>query len=229
MFLDDASHELRTPISIARGELELARLQAEATADPETTAALDSALEEIDRLDHLAVSLLVLARTRSAGPPPQTPFSLADVARRAVATATSVAATRDATSDGAIEVDVSGDVVVRGDAEAIERAIRNLVENALRYARHRVAVVISDDGATVLEVRDDGSGFAPEWLENGVGRFATGDSPEAHGGAGLGLAIVDAIVRSHGGTVEIGAAPGGTGADVTLRMPRLDDTSDARI
>jgi two-component system OmpR family sensor kinase len=65
VFLDDASHELRTPISIARGELELARLQTDADTDPETAAALDSALEEIERLDHLAVSLLVLARSRS--------------------------------------------------------------------------------------------------------------------------------------------------------------------
>ena len=62
VFLDDASHELRTPISIARGELELARLQTDAEADPDTAAALDSAMEEIERLDHLAVSLLVLAR-----------------------------------------------------------------------------------------------------------------------------------------------------------------------
>src|SRR5438477_507257 len=80
VFLDDASHELRTPISIARGELELARLQTDAHADPETAAALDSALEEIERLDHLAVSLLVLARSRAAGTPPRTAFAVGDVA-----------------------------------------------------------------------------------------------------------------------------------------------------
>jgi two-component system OmpR family sensor kinase len=225
MFLDDASHELRTPISIARGELELARLQIDATADAETAAALDSALEEIDRLDHLAVSLLVLARTRSAGPPPPTPFDLAEVARRAVATATSV----DGTRGVPIAVDVSGDAVMRGDADAIERAVRNLVENALRHARHRVTVIVSDDddANAVVEVRDDGPGFPPEWLDHGVGRFAAGDSPQAHGGAGLGLAIVDAIAASHGGTVEIGPAPGGDGAEVRLRMPQPDDATDA--
>ena len=226
MFLDDASHELRTPISIARGELELARLQTDASRDAETAAALDSALEEIDRLDHLAVSLLVLARSRSAGPPPQTPFDLADVARRAVATATSVV---DDARDRPVSVEVSGDAAMRGDAEAIERAVRNLVENALRHARHRVAVIISDDGAAaVVEVRDDGPGFPPEWLEHGVGRFAAGDSPQAHGGAGLGLAIVDVIAGSHGGTVEIGPAPGGAGAEVRFRVPRPDDGREAR-
>ncbi len=220
MFLDDASHELRTPISIARGELELARLQTDATADVETAAALDSALEEIERLDHLAVSLLVLARTRSAGPPPPTPYELAAVARRAVATATAVT---DRSGPGSITVDVTGEAVVRGDAEAVERAVRNVVENALRHARQRVDVtVLEEEDDVVLEVTDDGPGFPAEWLEHGVGRFAAGDSPQAHGGAGLGLAIVDAIIGSHGGTVEIGSGPDG-GADVRLRLPRTPD------
>ncbi len=206
--------------SPSRGELELARLQTDTAADPETAAALDSALEEIDRLDHLAVSLLVLARTRSAGPPPQTPFAVSDVARRAVSTAQAVADARDPTRPA---VEVTGDAVIEGDAESIERAIRNLVENALRYARHRVDVTISnEDDVTIVEVADDGPGFPPAWLEHGVGRFATGDSPQAHGGAGLGLAIVDAIVGTHGGAVEIGDQPGGHGARVRLRLPRPD-------
>ncbi|MDQ1430223.1 MAG: hypothetical protein QOF40_825 [Actinomycetota bacterium] len=225
MFLDDASHELRTPISIARGELELARLQTDASTDAEIVAALDSALEEIERLDHLAVSLLVLARSRAAGPPPPTPFDVRDVARRAVDTATSV----DGARDTPIAVEVHGDAVMRGDPAAVERAVRNLVENALRYARHRVTVTIrDDDSAAVIEVRDDGPGFPPEWLEHGVGRFAAADSPQAHDGAGLGLAIVDAIAGSHGGTVEIGPVPGGEGAEVRLRMPRGSEDGAGR-
>lgn len=215
MFLDDASHELRTPIAIARGELELARLQVDDGSD--TSDALDSAMEEIDRLDHLAASLLVLARTRSAGPPPRTSFDVEAVARRAVATATAVGRT-----DGrVIATRVAGDARIRGDADAIERAVRNLVENALRYARHEVSVTIwDDDGEAVIDVRDDGPGFPAGWAEQGVGRFAAGESPQAHGGAGLGLAIVGAIVAYHGGSVEIvGRAPT-EGADVRLRLPR---------
>ena len=115
---------------------------------------------------------------------------------------------------------VRGDGIARGDAEAIERAIRNLVENALRYARHEVQIVIDEEeDDTVVVVRDDGPGFPAAWLEHGVGRFAAGDSPESHGGAGLGLAIVDAIVGSHGGAVAVGNAPGG-GAEVRLLLPR---------
>ncbi len=230
MFLDDASHELRTPISIARGELELARLQTDADVDAETAAALDSALEEIDRLDHLAVSLLVLARTRSAGPPPQTPFDVVEVSRRAVETAVAVAG---GARTPRIDVEVTGAAVIRGDAQAIERAVRNLVENALRYAHGRVQVTVredEDEDEAVVEVVDDGPGFPPEWLEQGVGRFVAGDSPQAHGGAGLGLAIVDAIAGSHGGSIEIaastddGARPG---ARVRLRLPRGHADDDA--
>ena len=154
----------------------------------------------------------MLARSRSAGPPAQTPFDVADVARRAV-----VGARRRPSP--VIPV-IRGDGVVRGDAEAIERAIRNVVENALRYARHEVEVLIDEEGDDVIvAVRDDGPGFPAAWLEQGVGRFAAGDSPESHGGAGLGLAIVDAIVGSHGGAVAVGTAPGG-GAEVRLQLPR---------
>jgi two-component system OmpR family sensor kinase len=215
IFLDDASHELRTPISIARGELELARLQVDDGTD--TAASLDSALEEIDRLDHLASSLLVLARTRAAGPPPPTRFSLREVAEHSVDTAVAV---RGPVPDDRVVVTVDGDADVRGDQVAIERAVRNVVENALRYAHSEVRVTITaDDGDAVLEVSDDGPGFSEEWLEQGVGRFAAGDSPEAHGGAGLGLAIVDAIAGSHGGSVEVGRAADGTGARVRVRLP----------
>jgi signal transduction histidine kinase len=109
---------------------------------------------------------------------------------------------------------------VRGDADSIERALRNLVENALRYASHTVDVAIERDGDdVVVVVSDDGPGFPQAWLDQGVGRFAPGASPESHGGAGLGLAIVDAIVGSHGGTVQVGTAPAG-GGEVRLRLPR---------
>jgi signal transduction histidine kinase len=210
VFLDDASHELRTPIAIARGELELARMQA--VDGSETAASLDSALEEVDRLDHLASSLLVLARTRAAGPPPDRTFPLRDAVDRAVQDALAV---RSVGAE-AIGVRVEGEVEARGDAQAMERAVRNLVENALRHARSTVVLSMHvEDGVAVLQVRDDGPGFPPELIERGVDRFTPGDNPATHGGAGLGLAIVDAIARAHEGMLVL-ANDGGACAELHL-------------
>jgi signal transduction histidine kinase len=223
-FLDDASHELRTPIAIARGALELARMQVDDAS--ETALSLDSALEEVDRLEHLAASLLVLARTRSAGPPPDLTFDLAEAARRGVQDALAV---RRIGAAAPIAVTVEGAATARGDAQALERAVRNLVENALRYARSRVTVSIATDpdaDATTLVVEDDGPGYPEELLVHGVDRFTPGDSPDTHGGAGLGLAIVGEIVVAHGGTVALGNQPPSGGARAVLQLPA---TAESRL
>jgi len=226
-FLDDASHELRTPIAIARGELELARMQV--TDGSDTAASLDSALEEVDRLEHLASSLLVLARTRAAGPAPDRAIEVRESVDRAVQDALAVRRT----GTGEVpRVRVEGHAAARGDAQAVERAVRNLVENALRHARAEVVVTASSDAGSdgehaVIVVADDGPGFPAELLAHRVDRFTPGDSPDAHGGAGLGLAIVDAIVRAHDGTLVLRNAhgtgtstdAGGTGAVVEVRLP----------
>jgi two-component system, OmpR family, sensor kinase len=212
-FLDDASHDLRTPISIVRSELELARMQTD--EDSEVAGALDSALEEVDRLDRLAVNLLVLARTRSAGPPRPEPVELGELSRRAAQT---VARSRDGDS---VPVEVTGSAQVRGDEDAIERAVLNLVENAARHADRRVDVAVSsDDDHAVVAVSDDGPGFPPELVGQAAGRFVRGTGDEH--GVGLGLAIVDAIAVAHGGDIEIENRPDG-GAEVQLRLP-LDRT-----
>jgi two-component system, OmpR family, sensor kinase len=208
-FLDDASHDLRTPISIVRSELELARMQTEEGS--ELARALDSSLEEVDRLDRLAVNLLVLARTRSAGPLQPEPVELGALSQRAAET---VARSRDG---DAVPVEVTGSAQIRGDEDAIERAVLNLVENAARHADRRVDVAVSTVGDdAVIVVRDDGPGFPPELLGHAAGRFVRGAADEH--GAGLGLAIVDAIVAAHGGELEIENRPDG-GAEVQLRVP----------
>jgi signal transduction histidine kinase len=212
-FLDDASHDLRTPISIVRSELELARMQTQEGS--EVARALDSSLEEVGRLDRLAVNLLVLARFRSAGPPPPEPVELGALSRRAAET---VARSRDG---DAVPVRVNGSAEVRGDEEAIARAVLNLVDNAARHADERVDVEVSSDGdRAVVAVRDDGPGFPPELLGQAVGRFVRGTNGGrgTENGAGLGLAIVDAIATAHGGALEIENRAEG-GANVQLRLP----------
>ena len=212
-FLDDASHDLRTPISIVRSELELARMQT--GEGSELARALDSSLEEVDRLDRLAVNLLVLARFRSAAPPPPEPVELGALSRRAAQT---VARSRNG---DAVPVRVNGSAQVRGDEGAIERAVVNLVENAARHADGHVDVDVSSDGdRAVVAVRDDGPGFPPELLGQAAGRFVRGTNGGrgTENGAGLGLAIVDAIATAHGGELEIENGADG-GADVQLKLP----------
>jgi two-component system, OmpR family, sensor kinase len=209
-FLDDASHDLRTPISIVRSELDLARMQ---TADgTELAQALDSSLEEVARLDRLAVNLLVLARTRSAGPRPSEPVELGQLSRRAAQT---VSRSRNG---HVVPVSVTGSAQVRGDEDAIERAVLNLVDNAARHAGTRVDVEVSSDAdRAVVLVRDDGPGFPSELLGRAAGRFVRGHEG-GPSSAGLGLAIVDAIAAAHGGELEIENGPRG-GAEVQLRLP----------
>jgi two-component system OmpR family sensor kinase len=212
-FLDDASHELRTPIAILRGEVELARM---GVADgTEQAATLDSVMEEVLRLQDLTTDLLVLARTRTGTTGVRPEVDLHDVAVAAIESV------HRAGGDVSIEIEARGHGLVRGDATALERAVSNIVENACRYAATRVDIVVGERAGEGgwLEVRDDGPGFPPE-LEatRAFERFARADGPGAEAGAGLGLAIVGEIVAAHGGTVEAtNAQP--SGAVVRIWIP----------
>jgi two-component system OmpR family sensor kinase len=210
-FIDDASHELRTPIAIVRGELELARPLA--AHDPELRAALDSSLEEVERLQALALNLLVLGRARASGPPPNERVDLRAVSERAVDFARRVDDART------VDVTVRGVAATVGDAPGLERAVTNLVDNAVRHAVRRVEVVVgeTDDGAFVA-VHDDGAGFPSSVVRHAGERYV----PGTVAGAGLGLAIVDAIAVRHSGSLELGGGPEG-GAVATLHLPRHDE------
>ena len=229
-FLDDASHELRTPIAIVRGEVELARMAAaddENTRDSEVSRALDSTLEEVERLERLAGNLLVLARTRAGRPGEARRVDLGAVARRATANAGRaqriVAGTHEIDVAIHVEGDVEGTVLALGDETALERAIGNLVDNALRHALTRVGVDVRRVGpSAIVEVRDDGPGFAPEILPTVFDRFTRDGEPRrsAPPSAGLGLAIVDAIATAHGGRAVAENGPGGT--RVRIEVPALE-------
>ena len=195
-FTADASHELRSPLTRMRSELEV---DVAHPSSADLAATHRSVLEEIDRLEHLMDDLLTLARSdagRTSVEPRE--FDVAEV------TAEEVARLRQSTScDVAMELDPSW---ILGDPAGISRAVRNLLDNAARHARQRISVdVTSHDGSVVIAVADDGPGVPTGSEEAVFERFARLDEARSvrTGGTGLGLAIVRDIVKRHGGTVAV--------------------------
>ncbi|HYX45137.1 MAG TPA: ATP-binding protein [Acidimicrobiales bacterium] len=219
-FVDDASHEIRTPVSVLRAELELALLDAR---DDSVKTSLRSALEETDRLSRLAENLLVLARADAD----RLGLRVEPVKLRAVVD--DVVARVLGQPDGGSprpRISVTGsDAVVAADAVRLEQVVTNLVTNACRFARSLVAIEVSEAGDhVVLQVADDGPGFPPAVLPEVFDRFLRADSSRGRtgGGSGLGLSIVAAIVRGHGGRVTAANGPPLGGAAVRVELPRGD-------
>jgi heavy metal sensor kinase len=214
-FVADASHELRTPLAILRTELELALRQGRTVE--ELRAALESAAEETDRLSQLAEDLLVIAHSDKGGLPVRTE----DVAAAELLKHARERYAQRAEAVGRqLRVEAGGEVRVAADRLRVSQALVNLVENALRHGSGDV-VLSSEavDGTVELHVRDSGVGFPEELLPSAFDRFTRGDPARSRGGAGLGLAIVDAIATAHGG--RAGARnPRGGGADVWIVLPR---------
>jgi heavy metal sensor kinase len=213
-FVAEASHELRTPLASLKAELELALRRPRSTG--ELRAAIASAAEETDRLAALAEDLLVLARSdegelRLDRRPIRARELLENVARRFAARA------EEAGLD--VEVDAPAGLAGSGDRALLEQAVGNLVDNALRYGSGTVRLEAgADNGSLSLAVSDEGQGFAPEFLPRAFERFTRADASRAGGSAGLGLAIVEAIARAHGGTASAENTPRG-GARVAVRVP----------
>jgi heavy metal sensor kinase len=209
-FIADASHELRTPLAIARAEIELVR---EGLVPEPLREGLTSALEEIDRLAAVVEDLILLARADD-GTVLDRPQSV-DLGELAATTArrfATVAATRK------INLVTSGSACVTGDPPAIERALANLVDNALRHTPDggtiEIAVEQRSQGGALV-VRDTGTGVDPELLGTVFDRFAR--SKSRPGGAGLGLSIVAAVAASHGGGVAARNLPEG-GLEITFAV-----------
>ena len=215
----DASHELRTPFAVLRGELELASRPGRSRED--LAAAVQQAAEEAARLARITDQLLFLARSDEdrvparPSPPAWPGCSTASVQH---------AAGRARAAGVSCQVDVPPGLSAEVDADRIREAVDNLIDNALRFAPPGTAIEVAaaaDGPGVLIEVRDRGPGFAPPFLPHAFERFARPDSGRARsdGGAGLGLAIVSAIARAHGGQASAANRPGG-GAVVTLRLPR---------
>jgi signal transduction histidine kinase len=208
-FVADASHELQSPITAFRAQLEVARTHPDRA---DWKALVDDLLEDTTRMEVLVRDLLVLAAGESPEPSARTLVDLADVVTEAVASV-------DA-SGRTVTVHASDGVVVRGDPAPLTRTVRNLVDNAVRHAASEVEVAVRrEGGGAVVRVADDGPGVAPDQVDSIFRRFHRGDASRSRAdtGTGLGLAIARTLARRYGGDVVLEAD--GPGAVFTLRLP----------
>ena len=216
-FLADASHELRTPLASIRGYAELFRIGA--ARDPQNTEkAMRRIEDEAQRMGVLVEDLLMLARLDEVQEAEREQVDLAALASDAVDDARATAPDRD------IDLQGSDDpAVVSGEPDRLRQVLANLLRNALVHTPPgtpiEVTVGRTPEGATV-EIRDHGPGLPTDDPEQLFERFwrAEGGRERGRGGAGLGLAIVAAIVDAHGGQVSAGNAPDG-GAVFAVALP----------
>jgi two-component system OmpR family sensor kinase len=210
-FVADASHELRTPLTTIAGYTELARRRPD-DADIVKTA-LGKVEEESARMTSMVEDLLLLARLDSGRPLEREPVDLSRLLVEAVSDARVIA------PDHRWRLEVPEDSVeVTGDAERLRQVVTNLLTNARKYTPAGTTVTVSAQ-PNGFAVHDDGPGFAPEVAEHAFERFARGDTSRYRGdegGAGLGLALVQAIVTAHGGRVRLASEPGSTRISVFL-------------
>ena len=211
-FVADASHELRTPITVIKAEIENA--QRDPGLGAPAREALAAASAESDHLAQLAEDLLVLARAQDgelpvrAEPVPLGPL-LEGVAGRY--------RRRAAGAGRKIAVQAPAGLTAWADPLRLRQAVNNLVDNALRHGDGDVAVRARPErGGVALLVADGGPGFDPATAARAFERFARGDAARGDRGSGLGLAIVRTIAQAHGGTAQIGPGPGGA---VELWLP----------
>ncbi len=220
-FVSDVSHELRTPLTAIRGAAETL-LEGDVPED-DARQFLETVIRESDRLTRLANDLLTLQRIEGAtGELPLRRIKLRDIAERAVG---GLAPLTDARG---IEVVIEGEApTVLGDVDRLQQVIANLVDNASRmtHSGGRVRVRLAHEGDfAVLAVLDEGPGIPPEALPHLFERFyrAQTSRDRSTGGAGLGLAIVQAIATAHAGSIEAANRPEG-GSAFTLRLPVIGD------
>jgi two-component system OmpR family sensor kinase len=223
-FVADAGHELRTPLSILRTELELAARPGR--DEVELRQAVMDASAETDRLSLLAEELLFLARQDEGVTRDRKELQpLHPLLERSV----DLARARASAKGVDLQSDSSFDLVGVVDGPDLRRAVDNLLDNALRFAPAGSAVELDAwrEGKTVvIRVRDRGPGFPLEFVPHAFERFRRADASRsrADGGSGLGLAIVRAVAKQHGGDAEVANRPGG-GADVKITI-RVDDAPE---
>jgi signal transduction histidine kinase len=206
-FAGDASHDLRSPITAVRTQIEDAMLHSE---DVDWEELCNEVLASLDRLQAIVTDLLTLTRLDAGAPARREPVDLSEL----VAGETARPRTKS------VVTTLQADVIVTGDRLQLARLLTNLLDNAERHAEAQIDVTVREqDEHAVLEVLDDGAGIAPDQREVVFQRFTRLDASRSRdvGGTGLGLAIAREIARAHGGTLTI--EDSGTGARFVLRVP----------
>jgi signal transduction histidine kinase len=211
-FLHDVSHELRTPITIALGHLEILRRSGENGSQPEVSVAID----EISRMERIVERLLLLVRAGESGfaataEDVDLETLIEDVAMRWAEIAPRV-----------WRVGHLAGGTIRMDQDALRIALDALVENAVAHTEPTDAIELrarAVRGQVAIDVADEGCGIPPDALDQIFERFARVDASRVRGreGVGLGLAIVDAIAKAHGGRCTVKSSP--QGSCFTLVLP----------
>lgn len=209
-FVSDASHELRTPITVLRGQLEL--LQEELGRARRDS--VGPALEEVERMQRIVDDLLLLARLDEGLPLEREPVEVELVMQEALVRG--LAGERRST-----HVDVDTGLHAWGDAERLLQALTNLVANAVRHAGDdaaiRLAARVRGDRVEI-DVADTGRGIPPDELPHVFSRLFRGARSRSTPGAGLGLAISSSLVEAMGGEIRADSAPG-RGTTFTVSLP----------
>jgi two-component system OmpR family sensor kinase len=216
-FSAHAAHELRTPLSLLAGELEL--LVEDDTRPSEDRDALRRIHRAVRDVVELTERLLVLARPGRSPAEHGEAIDLSDVAQTV----------RDALPPehrDRVHVIAEDDVIVRGDFELLRSAMHNAVENSLKFSDGEVRVHVSGGASAVIDVIDRGPGIAPEEAREVFAPFYR-SGRSAKPGHGIGLALVAHVADAHGGTAEFVDAP--VGAHMRIRLPRWSSGKSTAI
>jgi signal transduction histidine kinase len=213
-FLSDASHELKTPLTVVRGYLDIL---SRPNVSEEVRQSAEKALKQSIRMQKIIDDLLQLAEIRGSEARLDTSIDLAGLAREALEDLGNLASGHD------LEIDIPESVLIQGNPEQIEKLISNLIGNIQAHvpSGSKVAVRLTQEAESVrLSFEDGGPGFPEGILGDDAKpvRFRKGDSQKT-GSTGLGLSMIYEVVENHRGSVTLGASDLG-GARISISLPR---------
>lgn len=223
-FLDDASHQLRTPMAVLRTQLDVALHETDATT---IHATLRSAKDVLDRSTRTTNQLLTLARARTSHGTDTFPPQTVDLAEAAAETIRLLwPRLRSRKMDCDLEAPEQP-MLVRANEGLLREALTNLIDNAINYAAPRslITVRLSRVGEQiVLEVQDAGPGMSDDEIAHAGTRFRRGAAGRARSGSGLGLAIASTAAKASNGTLTLRRRKDRSGLVVAITMPALTDS-----